>query len=452
MNENLGHSARVAAFALLLPLAIGCGDTTDLEPAKPLNLTVALQTVPTVVLVTWSTERPSMGYVEYGLTDALEYSTPMQEDAISHSSQLLGLAPNTTYYYRVVTWAGNDAGASDIKTLQTGALPASVPTFQVEGTGLNRHVVTPLVNTNTVVIINPAGTVVWAYTDASGLQVTRARLSTDRQAVLYNTVGPAGTPTPNSALVRVSIDGGTQTSVTVPDLGSDFVDLGDGGLGALAADVRDMGGTPVQGDKIVEVRDGVATEVWSTWDCFDPAVVPGEDIAQGWTKANALDFDAAQNAYYVSLGAFSSIVKVNRATRACEWVLGSTAATLTLSGGEPFRHQHQFFIPQTGPVTVMVMDNDGGGANASRVVEYALDTTAATATQRLSYAPTGLYTARLGEPTRLPGMSFVNWGEAGQLETIDSATQVTWKLVGAGTVFGYHDLPDALYIGSIRTP
>jgi hypothetical protein len=192
--------------------------------------------------------------------------------------------------------------------------------------------------------------------------------------------------------------------------------------------------------------------VWSTWDCFDPAVVPGEDITQGWTRANALDFDAAQNAYYVSLGAFSSIVKVNRATRACEWVLGSTAATLTFSGGEPFRHQHQMFVQPGAAPKVMLMDNDGAGANASRVVEYTLDLVAGTATQGVSYAPAGVYTANFGEPTRLPGFSFVNWGEAGQLETIDSATQVTWKLVGAGTVFGYHDLPDALYTGSVRTP
>lgn len=453
---------------LALPIAIGCGDSTDLEPAKPLGVTVQAQTVPTVIDVSWTTERLSMGYVEYGPTPAMEYSTPMQANANAHSARLLGLAPNTTYYYRVVTWVGddsvaptpNDAGATDVSTLQTGAFSATVPTFQVEGAGFDRMVVVPLVNTNTVVILDAAGTAVWAYQDTSGLSVTRARLSADKQAVLYNTIGPAGTVTANSAVVRVPLDGGTQTPVTIPDLGPDFVEHADGTIAALAADVRDMAGTPVRGDKIVEVVGGVATDVWSTWDCFDPATHPGEDITQGWTNANALDFEATDNAYYVSLRSFSSIVKIDRATKMCTWVFGSTAPTLTLAGGEPFRHQHQFHVkPGTVP-RIVVMDNDGGGASASRIVEYDLDLTAATATQVATYAPaTGIYTATLGEPTFFPGNAmlmgtpkFVNWAAGGLLEVLDMANQSAWRLVGTGTVFGYHDIPDSLYDGSVRKP
>src|SRR5690606_27254671 len=140
--------------------------------------------------------------------------TPMQADAPAHTARLLGLTANTTYYYRVVTWVGsdavaltpNDAGASGIATLQTGAFPVAVPTFQVEGAGFNRVVVAPLVNANTVVVLDAVGTVVWAYPDQSGLSITRARLSLDKGSVLYNAVGPQGVATPNSAVVRVPLD------------------------------------------------------------------------------------------------------------------------------------------------------------------------------------------------------------------------------------------------------
>lgn len=450
MNENLGHSARVLALALSLPLALGCGDTTDLDPAKPLGVTVEPQTVPTVIEVGWSTEPLSMGYVEYGTTPDMPYSTPMLSEAKVHRAQLLGLTPNTTYYYRVVTWAGNDAGASDVATLQTGALPATVPAFQVEGSGLPHYVVVPLVNTSTVVILDPAGSVVWAYADQRGLTITRARLSLDKSSVLYNAVGPAGTATPNSELVRVSLDGADETSVPIPDLGQDFVELADGAIATLVAEVQEVNGMSVRVDKIVEVRGSSITEVWSTRDCFDPAVTPGEDATQPWTNANALAF--RDKSYYVSLGNFSSIAKVDPATRTCAWVLGSTGASLTLSGGEPFRHQHGMYIGEGSNPKVMVMDNDGAGANASRVLEYTFDLTAGTATQSFSYAPAGIYTATFGEPTRLPGATLVNWGAAGQLELIDSANTVVWKLVGAGTVFGYHGTSLALYNGAVRTP
>jgi len=471
MNDNLERPARVFALALSLSALVGCGESTDLEPAKPLGVTVAAQTIPTVIDVSWSTERPSMGYVEYGPTPAMGYTTPMQADATAHSTRLLGLAASSTYYYRVVTWVGsdavapttNDAGASGVSTLQTGAFAATVPAFQVEGAGFERLVIAPLVNSNTVVVIDPAGSVVWAYADQSGLSISRARLSKDKLSILYNTVGPAGTPTPNSAVVRVSLDGGTVTPVTIPDLGPDFVELADGTIAALAADVRDIGGTTVRGDKIVEVVNGVATDVWSTFDCFDPATQPGDDIATAWTNASGIGLNADdESAYYVSLRNFSSIAKVDRATKMCPWILGSTGATLAISGGEPFLHQQQFqtFGSATAP-TVLVMDNDGGGTNLSRVVEYKLDVAASTATQIASYAPAaGIYTARLGEPTRLTGstapltgtFTFVNWGEAGLLEAIDSKSQSAWRLIGTGTVFGYHDLPVSLYDGTVRKP
>jgi hypothetical protein len=67
--------------------------------------------------------------------------------------------------------------------------------------------------------------------------------------------------------------------------------------------------------------------------CFDPAVDQGDSSEQGWTFANALDYDSVEGAYYLGLRNFSSIVKVSRATGECEWVLGTTASTFEFASG-----------------------------------------------------------------------------------------------------------------------
>lgn len=435
--------------------SVGCGGSTDLDPAGPQGVTVQATSIPTVMAVSWSTTPLSIGYVEYGLTSALEYSTPMQAESQAHLVNLVGLLPNATYYYRVITWGGGDAGAGSIGTFQTGALPGDLPAFTVEGTwqDADHYLVAPL-NRNSVSIIDNEGRAVWARSDSRGLEIQRASLSVDKQSVLYNAAGPIGTASDSAALVRVSLDGGTETPTPIPGLGADFTELADGTVAALVADVRDFQGTAVRGDKIVEIVGGVPTDLWSTWDCFDPAVDVGENIAQAWTLANAFAYLESSAAYYVSLRNFSSIVKVDRATGSCQWVFGSTASTVTFTEGQAFQHQHGVTAYESGGLHLVVMDNDGAGNGTSRVLDYAIDETALTATQSSEYtANPPFYTASLGLANKRTGnITFVNWGEAGVLERVDAMNQVQWRLTAAGAVFGYHTLATTLYAGTTRTP
>jgi outer membrane protein assembly factor BamB len=308
--------------------------------------------------------------------------------------------------------------------------------------------------TTAIVIIDAEGEIVWHHRDDRDLDFYRARLSLDGKSVLYNAASVSGSPSDASELVRVALDGSESTSIAVPLLAHDFVELPDGTLAAMVVEYREFEGEMLRGDKIVEIDpEGEQTTVFSVWDCFDPKESPGDDIDHGWTFANALDYDPADDAYYLGMRNQSSIVKIDRESGACEWVFGTGAATIKYAPGSArFLHQHQF---QVNGNRILVMDNDGSPGNQSRVLEYELDFDAKMATQVWSYvADPSVYTFVLGEPTRMEdGSTFVNWSTAGQLERVTADGESIWKLnSGAGFAFGFHTQEKSLYPRELRTP
>ena len=444
-----------AAWVALLN-GVGCGGSAD--PKRPSGVVAEVSDqIATVVHVRWTTTVPTTGYVEYGTSAAdLGARTPLEATATSaHAVSLLGLTADTVTFFRVVTAEGNAAGASSaVQSIRTGDLPVGLPALTQTGSGSLGvgFIVVPLLGTKrAVVILNGHGDIVWYHTDERELDSYRARLSVDGVSLVYNAAKISGEPSPDSALVRVALDGSQSTAIPIPLLAHDFVEHPDGTLGALAFEDRDLNGTRVRGNKIVEVAPGGAqSTVWTSWNCFDPTKDPGDDPQQGWTFANALDYDPAEQAYYVGLRNFSSIAKVDRATGSCKWVLGLYGATFTIaSGSARFLHQHQF---QVRGNRILIMDNDGGrGAiDQSRLLEYQLDYDTLQATQTWTYLSNPpVYTFVLGEPIRLDdGGVFVNWSTAGQMERLDATGAQIWKLnTGAGFAFGFQTLANSLYGG-----
>jgi hypothetical protein len=428
--------------------SFGCGDSAD--PRAPANVVAEVSpAISTVINVRWQTSEDSVGYVEYGPSEALGLQTPIEEQATrDHRVNLLGLDADTEYYYRVVTWDGDDAARSGVSTLRTGNLPIGLPPLMHTGDGHDQYTLVPILGATTAVtIIAPNGEIVWYHTDDRELDFYRARLSRDGTSVLYNAASVSGDPADDSELVRVALDGVTTSSIPVPLLAHDFVELADGTLAAIVVEYRDFEGAPLRGDKIVEIApDGTQTTIWSAWDCFDPAVHQGDDAEQGWTFANALDYDPGEDVYYLGMRNFSSIAKVNRATGACEWVLGLVASSFDFAPGSGrFLHQHQF---QVRGNRILIMDNDGSPGNESRVLEYELDLEAMLATQVWSYvSQPSVYTFVLGEPLRFDdGGTFINWSAAGQMERVTASGEVSWKVnTGAGYVFGFNTLAPSLY-------
>lgn len=442
-------SARARCIGVaLVQLAFACGDSVD--PGRPADVVAEVSPqISTVINVSWRTDEDAIGYVEYGTTEALGLSTPLEEaPQRDHRASLLGLEADTVYYYRVATWDGDDAARSGLSSLRTGNLPIGMPALAHTGDGHDQFTLVPILGATTAVtILDPKGEIVWYHTDDRELDFYRARLSRDGTSVIYNAASVSGDPADDSELVRVSLDGSSTSSIEVPLLAHDFVELEDGTLAAIVVEYRDFEGQPLRGDKIVEISpDGTQTTVWSAWDCFDPAEVQGDDPEQGWTFANALDYDPGDDAYYLGMRNFSSIAKVNRASGACEWVLGLVGSTFDFaSGSSRFLHQHQF---QVRGNHILIMDNDGSPGNESRVLEFELDVEAQLATQVWSYvASPSVYTFVLGEPIRFDdGGTFINWSAAGQMERLTAAGEVSWKInTGAGYVFGFSTLAPSLY-------
>jgi hypothetical protein len=440
------------AILIVVSLLGACGGSPD--PKRPSNVVAVVSPdIATVVEVSWSTGVPTTGYVEFGPTkDDLGTRTPIDAATGDHAAILLGLTADAPVYFRAVTSEGGaEVASSDVQTIHTGVLPVGLPALTRTGDGFAGFIVVPVLGaTKAVTILNANGDIVWYHTDASGLDSYRARLSLDGKSLLYNAAKISGEPSPDSALVRVSLDGSLATQIPIPLLAHDFVELPDGTLGAIAFEDRtDASGTRVRGNKIVEVApDGTQRTVWTSWDCFDPTATPGDDPQQGWTFTNALDYDPAADAYYLGMRNFSSIAKIDRATGTCAWVLGTYGATLKFATGSArFLHEHQFEVVGDH---ILVMDNDGAGGDQSRVLEYQLDLTAMVATQVWSYlANPPVYTFVLGEPIRLTdGGTFVNWSTAGQMERLDATGTSTWKLnSGAGIAFGFQTLATSLYGG-----
>ena len=433
--------------ALAALAALGCSGEQEREGPHGITAEVS-QRIATVVTVSWLTDAASIGYVEYGPTEEFGRVTPLAESTSKeHRRALLGLKADTLYYYRVVSL---DGGSSDVQSIRTGNLPLGLPQLTLEGNGHDLFTIVPVLGAGkAVTIIDPDGDIVWYHKEDRDLDFYRARLSVDGETLIYNAGSVSGDVSDEAELVRVALDGSETSSIPVPLLAHDFVEHPDGTLAAIVVEYRDFEGEPLRGDTIVEIDpdSGAQTTVWSSWDCFDPAEWTGDDIAHGWTFANALDYDPAEGVYYIGMRNFSSIAKISPGGNGCEWVLGLYGATMEFSPeSEQFLHQHQFDLNGD---RLVVLDNDGDPRSepVSRVLEYQIDTAANRAAEVWSYVSSPPVYTFVGEPTRLEdGDTFINWSAAGQLERVTPNGEAIWKLQsGAGFAFAFHTLAPSLY-------
>jgi hypothetical protein len=410
--------------------------------------------VHTVVTVTWTTDEPTRGFVEFGTTEEFGLQTPREAEArTEHEAVLLGLPPSSDVYFRVVVPDEERRFESRTETIATEGLPGDLPRLEVTGDGQDAYMVVPLIGVVTgPVIIDRHGNYVWYHLDDRDLDVYRARLSLDGESVLYNAASVSGAPDEDSAIIRISLDGATEEVIDIPLLAHDFVELPDGTLAALAVEYRDHEGEPLRGDSIVEVApNGDRTVVWTSWDCFDPATTL-EEPEIGWTFANALDYDPVEDAYYVGMRNFSSIARIDRDTGACDWVFGHVAATFEPAlGSARFFHQHQFEISSG---RLLVFDNEGAPGSESRVLEYAFDPDTESAVETWSYFATpSIFSFVLGDVARMPGGdTLVTWSSSGQVDRVSPEGELRWRInTELGVVFGFNVPTETLYVGEADT-
>lgn len=428
----------------LLPLVLACdgGKNGEVEIGEvEVEISEAIGTVATLRFTT-DQDVPAMVRYETALR-TLE--TAWDAGGTEHELVLLGLTPDTDVQYQVVV--GDDEQTTEPVSFTTGNLPGGLPATIVSGSGNDQWMFTPLIGATTgPTLLSPEGDLTWAWVDERGLDVYRARPLRDGSGVIYNAASVSGDPADNSVLVKVSWDGSQEETITVPLLAHDFVELSDGTITAIVVEYGEgPDGTELRGDSLVEIApDGTQTPVWSTWDCFDPAVTPGDEPEIGWTFVNALDLDPDESAYYVSVRNFSSIVKIDRATGSCEWVIGGEAATIEIDG-EEFQHEHQFELEGD---RLLVFDNAGLAFNQSRVVEYQVDWEAAVATEVWRYEPDpSINSFVLGDVARFDdGDTLITWSVAGQIDRVTADGVPEWTLnTELGYAFGFMTLRAELY-------
>ena len=433
-------------------LFCGCPADDDDDVSGDVEVTdfgaVVSDTIATVVTVSWTTDVPTVGNVEFGPGESYSMATAVESEyATEHVAYLVGLPAETSASYRILVEAedGGTGQANDVVT--TGSLSGDLPQLTVSGDGHDGFLAVPLIGAFTgPTVIDAQGNLVWFWPESRELEVYRVRPSVDGRSMLYNAASVSGDPSEESELMRIAMDGSEVSSIPISLLAHDFVEHPDGTLAAIVVEYREEGEDTIRGDQLVEVSpDGTQTVVWSAWDCFDPAETQHAEVDFGWTFANALDYDPVEDAYYLGIRNFSSIARIPRSTFECEWVIGDIGATQDVTSGTPFMHEHQFQMLDDG---VLIFDNDGAPGMESRAVEYEVDLDAGTVEQVWSYsADPVIYSFVLGDVHRFDdGDTLVTWSTGGQIDRVDAAGELVWQLnTEMGYAVAFDTVLDSLY-------
>jgi len=421
--------------------------------------------MPTVATVGWDLVHPGAteAFVEFGPDRAHDRRARAEVDDSGRARALLvGMKPEAKIQFRAGEVVSDKNLFSDWRDLETGTLGVPLPELRVDVHDPDRasggFVVTSVLSQpSAAVIIDVDGDVVWAHQpdlDWEQLMIVRALRSHSGDWIAYHAgIGYGGggpEPTLESRVVRVGVDGSEQEVLAIPGAHHDLFEHADGSYAILTHDWRTVDGESIQGDRLAEVAaDGSERTVWSVWDHFEfnPDLGYAPDL--GWSHANAVNYDKAEDAYYVSLHNLDCIVKIDRRNGEQLWVLGGRESDFALPDDDKtlFQRQHQFELLDGG---ILVFDNGLSENQDSRAVEYALDEGSGRAELRWEYhLDPPRYNVALGDVRRLPnGNTLVTWCALGQIDEVTPDGDVVWRLRSAvGSGFGY-----SMWRGSLSRP
>lgn len=434
--------------------AIDSGAGEDASGITPIDVNaVVSEEVHTVVTVSWTTPEETTGWVEFGEDDGYGRTTPIAASGTSHVLQLRGLWADTTFHFRVVAEAedGTRVETGD-HTVTTGSLPAEIPTVTVSGdvqSWIGQYQVVPLQGTTyTVVVLDDHARVVWYRVLEAEGNLMRAMMTADRSGFLFCLAG-SGPSLPEGVIRRVSYDGYTEVDVPFPNVDHDFTELPDGTFAGIVV-TPGPNGQAGNADRIVELApDGTGERtIWNAWEDEHLAAFQSE-ASQNWTHANGLDYDPAEDVYYLSLKEIGTVVKVDRATGTGLWYLDGRANEFAFAeGSEMPMMQHQF---QRLGDSMLLFDNGTPDRGYSRAVELRLDEDARLAEQTWEYIrDPSVYVFAKGDVHRFAdGNTQVVWSASGEIQNVSPAGEVHWQLnTELGYAITFVQLVEDLYGGS----
>ncbi len=413
-------------------------DDSPVEGASPAeDVTVVLsEFVSTVVIVTWTTAEPTVGFVRFGESISYTLVTPEETTpATEHRVLLLGLPTEADAHLQVVT--RTEGGATDESgdySILTGPLPPQVPSITVTGaveSWLGSYQVLPMQGAGYgVYVIDDQGRFVWFDQLEPGYNLMRAMLSNDGNYMMYCLAGQSDSLELGSVM-KVSMDGSERFIIPFPYLDHDMTELPDGTIAALeVTEHADYQGTA---NAITELSaDGTLTQIWSAWD--DPVLMEFYVDGMNWTHANALDYEPEEDVYYISLKEIGTLVKVDRQTGQSIWHLNGDANEFEmLNGSEKILMHHQFQILDGG---ALFFDNGVPERLYSQAVELVYDEVAMTAEEVWSYQHVpSMEVAAKGDVERFDdGNTQIVWSTGGELQNVNPAGEVHWQF---NTELGY---------------
>ncbi len=430
--------------------------TAEVTVAFDAELTLS-EHIPTVGKVHFSVDHTGVeqAYVEFGPdTDYGTRAPATGDDDAGFDATLLGMKPTTDYHYRSAVVIGGETHTSDDAVLTTGLADPDMPPVAVECLDPDRatggfFVFSLVGNPAWSVIVDADGDPVWWYASVNETYlVSRALLAHDRESMLYLGTYSGNPEDANTQrfVVRVSIDGSEVVSTQVVGAHHDMTELPDGTVAVIRGERDDCDVGDKVGAQIIELdADGNESLIWSVWDHFE--CVAEEAEVGGWTHGNALDYAPDEDAYYLGMRNFHTIVKVDRSTGELLWAMGGPKSDFVDGEGSAdlFVHQHQFDVLDG---SILVFDNGSEDAMVSRAVEYSFDESAMEVDPIWSHSTDPpLFVYSLGDANRLPsGNTLITWTTAGQLDEVTPEGELVWQAktpLGAG--IGYTTWLESLY-------
>ncbi len=439
--KSLGSFRNMVFIGLLVSCA-GCTEDGAVAPDRVIegdaefvvDVSVS-EVIPTVGIVTWSADIDTIdaATISFGPDRGYGMEAPVDLREPEYRTLLIGMKPSSTYHFRITAVGDGITYHSEDFTVETGPLMTGLPTTAVETAAPESlapgFIVSVFVADSTVFILDGDGEYVWWYrTDI--VEATRARMSYDGKTMLVgaNNVENDGT----GALLRVRMDGTEETRFDLPKLHHDFTVL----PGNRVAYIEYDEDGPGLCDRIALLDETGETEVVDSLRAdFGHRALDHE-----WCHSNALLYDAANDAYTLSVLEFNAIVKVS-GDGALRWVFGGEESDF---GGGDWRiqHGHQVFDD-----TVLLFNNAGNvWTNHSLALEYRLDDDAETAELVWQYEG-GPISHFQGDVQRLEnGNTLVVYSAAGEWHEVDPygalLRRLAWPL---GGVTGYATFRPSLY-------
>lgn len=404
----------------------------------------------TALVATWTSDRDCIGTVTYGVEGEPSHTTdPEPRPTRTHRRLLLNLPSNVDVSVIVGCSEADETPTTASVIGRTDTLPPGLADLTLEGTpetGTDLLLVPTLGADTAATIFDLHGRVVWYHVEGQGMGVTRERLSVDGASVLYMVAAYGDSAEGDPAIVRVRFDGKELERIHIRSANHDFAELPDGTIGAIVSDVRTVEGVRYRGNAIVERSpEGTERTVWSAFDDFDPITTPSRyDDGELWTHANALDYDAESDSYWLGLRNLDMLVKIGRDSAEVVERVGGEDPTLPFAGStEAFSGQHQFQWLEHG---LLVFDNSADD-RISHPVEYAFDANRTTLTQVWAhYADPVIWNYALGDVERdNDGGTRITYSTSGVVLQLNADDSARWQMSSPlGTGFGYTERIPAL--------